>query len=167
MAITEPAVQVLQVSDGSVVYNGADGLLLPRFNADATKLAGITPDLAAVSIQLADGVEDGPYGRRRCSLHHAGDVLARGGGGHDRRVRFLVRDETDGTEVSLAGLDGIVGSPTLSPTGQYVGSVDSTSDGNLVRVYRVSDRTLVSMHADPLPLFTARDPVRARRDGDP
>ncbi|HSY37970.1 MAG TPA: hypothetical protein VLA79_00540, partial [Polyangia bacterium] len=154
VAITEPTIQVLRVSDGSVVYDGADGLLLPRFNANATQLAGITPALAAVSIQLADGVEAGPYGGgadrsvSQVTFSPAGAVVT-------MDDSFLVRDETNGTEVSLAGLDGIPNSPTLSPSGRYVATVEPTSDGNLVRVYRVSDRALISMHADPAPPSTA------------
>jgi WD40 repeat protein len=154
VAITEPTVRVLRVADGSVIYNRADGLLLPCFNADATKLAGITPILAAVSIQLADGVEAGPYGDganravSQVSFSPAGAVIT-------MDDAFLVRDETNGTQVSLAGLAGFPNSPRLSPSGRYVATVELTSDGNLVRVYRVSDRALISMHADPAPPFVA------------
>jgi WD40 repeat protein len=155
VAITAPTVQVLRVSDGSAVYDGPDGLLNPRFNADATRLAGITSLLGAVSIQLADGVVAGPYGGgavrsiTQVTFSPAGAVVT-------MDDAFLVRDETDGTEVSMAGLDGIQNLPTLSPSGRYVASVEPTSNGNVVRVYRVSDRTLVSMHADPGPPFTGQ-----------
>jgi hypothetical protein len=54
---------------------------------------------------------------------------------------FLVRDETNGTEVSLAGLDGFTNSPRLSPSGRYVATIELTSDGNLVRAYRSRRRS--------------------------